>query len=141
MPKRRVIRDQQARLDPATAWLYQPLEPATTPIPAVTPPPLGLDDPDPGTPLYDALWHVHGLAGRHALSPTGEVPMARHADFDGDGILDHLQSTGPLDAVDSSLPVGIPDTGDVIDLSAPDPTPEEITHPDHPDFVEPWTGE
>jgi hypothetical protein len=32
----------------------------------------------------------------------------------------------------------IPDTGDVIDPTAPDPTPAEITDPDHPDHVEPF---
>ena len=30
-----------------------------------------------------------------------------------------------------------PDTGDVIDPAAPDPTPAEITDPAHPDHVEP----
>lgn len=32
----------------------------------------------------------------------------------------------------------IPDTGDVIDPTAPDPTPAEITDPAHPDHVEPF---
>ncbi|GAA5104846.1 hypothetical protein [Haloechinothrix salitolerans] len=35
-----------------------------------------------------------------------------------------------------STPV-IPDTGDVVDPTAPDPTPDEITDPAHPDYVEP----
>lgn len=30
------------------------------------------------------------------------------------------------------------DVGDLIDPNADDPTPEEITHPDHSDYVEPW---
>lgn len=34
----------------------------------------------------------------------------------------------------------IPDTGDVVDPTAPDPTPEEITDPAHPDYVEPFTA-
>ncbi len=33
------------------------------------------------------------------------------------------------------------DVGDVMDPTAPDPTPDEITHPDHPDFVHPWGGD
>lgn len=32
----------------------------------------------------------------------------------------------------------IPDTADVIDPTAPDPTPVEITDPAHPDHVEPF---
>ena len=32
----------------------------------------------------------------------------------------------------------IPDTGDVIDPTAPDPTPAEITDSAHPDHVEPF---
>jgi hypothetical protein len=32
----------------------------------------------------------------------------------------------------------IPDTGDVIDPTAPDPTPPEITDPAHPDHVTPF---
>jgi hypothetical protein len=35
-----------------------------------------------------------------------------------------------------STPV-IPDTGDVVDPTAPDPTPAEVTDPAHPDYVEP----
>lgn len=31
------------------------------------------------------------------------------------------------------------DTGDMIDPNAPDPTPDEITDPGHPDHVDPWT--
>jgi hypothetical protein len=33
------------------------------------------------------------------------------------------------------------DIGDLIDPNADDPTPEEITHPDHSDYVEPWRPE
>jgi hypothetical protein len=36
-----------------------------------------------------------------------------------------------------------PWAGDVADLNdplAPDPTGDEITDPDHPDYVTPWTG-
>jgi hypothetical protein len=36
--------------------------------------------------------------------------------------------------------VGVPDTGDVIDPNTDDPTPDEITDPNHPDYVEPWDG-
>jgi hypothetical protein len=32
------------------------------------------------------------------------------------------------------------DVGDAIDPTAPDPTPDEITDPNHPDYVEPLTG-
>lgn len=33
------------------------------------------------------------------------------------------------------------DVGDWIDPNAEDPTPEEITDPEHPDYVEPWRPE
>lgn len=33
-----------------------------------------------------------------------------------------------------------PDVGDVIDPDADDPTPDEITDPDHPDYVEAFPG-
>lgn len=33
---------------------------------------------------------------------------------------------------------GISDTGDLIDRSAPDPTPEEITDPEDLNYVEPY---
>ena len=79
---RRPIRDAEARLDPATTWL-RPREPVTHPIPTVR-----LDDPDPSTPLFDALWSVWGMSGRHARTPTGEVPMGKHYDADGDGLAD-----------------------------------------------------
>jgi hypothetical protein len=36
--------------------------------------------------------------------------------------------------------IGVPDTGDLTDPRADDPTPDEITDPDHPDYVEPWTS-
>jgi hypothetical protein len=36
-----------------------------------------------------------------------------------------------------STPV-IPDTGDVVNPTAPDPTPAEITDPVHADYVEPF---
>lgn len=36
--------------------------------------------------------------------------------------------------------VGVPDTGDLVDTIAPDPTPDEITDPEHHDYVEPYTG-
>jgi hypothetical protein len=32
----------------------------------------------------------------------------------------------------------IPDTGDVVDPTAPDTTPDEITDSAHPDYVEPF---
>lgn len=32
------------------------------------------------------------------------------------------------------------DVADLNDSAAADPTPDEITHPDHPDHVEPWDG-
>lgn len=32
------------------------------------------------------------------------------------------------------------DVGDWIDPNAPDPTPDEITDPRHPDYVAPWFG-
>jgi hypothetical protein len=32
-----------------------------------------------------------------------------------------------------------PDTGDVVDPNAADPTPEPVTDPEHPDYVEPAT--
>lgn len=35
---------------------------------------------------------------------------------------------------------GILDTADVIGLDTPDPAPEEITDPDHADYVEPFEG-
>jgi hypothetical protein len=33
-----------------------------------------------------------------------------------------------------------PDTGDVIDPAAPDPTPDEITDPEHPDYAAPYAN-
>jgi hypothetical protein len=38
-----------------------------------------------------------------------------------------------------STPV-VPDTGDVIDPTAADPTPTEITDQTHPDYVEPFAS-
>lgn len=75
--------------------------------------------------------------GEWIYDPEGDTAHDRNAD----GIPDHLQDTDELAVIDSGLPTGVPDTGDVIDPGAADPTPEEITHPDHPDYVEPWTGE
>lgn len=40
--------------------------------------------------------------------------------------------------VEPLLPTGIPDTGDVIDPNAEDPTPAEVIDPSHPDWVEPY---
>lgn len=34
--------------------------------------------------------------------------------------------------------VGIPDTVDLMDLTAEDPEPDEVTDPDDPSYVEPW---
>lgn len=134
-PANRPIRDDTARLDPATTRLPA-VEPRTDPVPAVR-----LDVPDERTPLYDALYAIHGLGGRHALNPHREVPMpGKHGDDDGDGIANQADLDWRPDIVDSGFPTGIPDTGDATDPQAPDPTPEEITHPDHPDYVEPWGG-
>jgi hypothetical protein len=38
-----------------------------------------------------------------------------------------------------STPV-IPDTGDVVDPTAPDPTPAEVTDPTHTNYVEPFAA-
>lgn len=38
-----------------------------------------------------------------------------------------------------STPV-VPDTGDVVDPTTVDPTPEEITDPAHADYVEPFVA-
>lgn len=81
-PTSRPIRDDTARLDPATTRLPA-VEPRTDPFPAVR-----LDVPDERTPLYDALYAIHGLGGRHALNPHREVPMGRHHDENGNGIAD-----------------------------------------------------
>ncbi len=43
-------------------------------------------------------------------------------------------------AVDYAWPTDAGDVADHNDPAAPDPTPDEITDPDHPDHVEPWTG-
>jgi hypothetical protein len=39
-----------------------------------------------------------------------------------------------------STPDDEQDTGDVVDPTAADPTPDEITDPDHPDYVLPFAG-
>jgi hypothetical protein len=44
----------------------------------------------------------------------------------------------PMVVPDEDPPEG--DVGDWIDPNAPDPTPDEITDPNHPDYVEPWSG-
>jgi hypothetical protein len=36
--------------------------------------------------------------------------------------------------------VFVGDVGDWIDPNAPDPTPDEIADPEHPDYVDPWFG-
>jgi hypothetical protein len=36
-------------------------------------------------------------------------------------------------------PTRVGDVGDWVDPKAPDPTPGEVTDPDHPDYVEPWS--
>lgn len=47
----------------------------------------------------------------------------------------------PTPAVRHDVRIAIADTGDAVSRDAPDPTPDEITDPTHPDYVEPWTGE
>lgn len=38
---------------------------------------------------------------------------------------------------DTTQPVFVPDTGDLIDKTLPDPPPAEVTDPDDPSYVEP----
>lgn len=97
-PANRPIRDDTARLDPATTRLPA-VEPRTDPFPAVR-----LDVPDERTPLYDALYAIHGLGGRHHLNPHREVPMGKHYDEDGDGLADQDQPAATAGQEDHSDP-------------------------------------
>lgn len=62
------------------------------------------------------------------LAPSG-MRWARHGE---------QPATSMLPSVAPAL---VGDVGDWIDPNAPDPTPDEITDPDHPDYVEPWRPE
>ena len=113
-PANRPIRDDTARLDPATTRLPA-VEPRTDPFPVVR-----LDVPDERTPLYDALYAIHGLGGRHALNPHREVPMGKHHDEDGDGVADQQVQHRQFEHDDGSVYERIPaaeidDDGDLID--------------------------
>ncbi len=44
------------------------------------------------------------------------------------------------DRIESKPQVGVPDTVDQMDLTAPDPEPGEITDPNDPGWVEPAAG-
>lgn len=100
MPKSRVIRDEVARLDPATTKL-PPRAPVTEPIPHVP----RFDDPDERTPLFDALWAMSGMGGRHVLNPDREVPaVGRHYDENDDGLADHDKPAATAGEEDHSDP-------------------------------------
>lgn len=45
------------------------------------------------------------------------------------------------DAVDHAGPAVLPDIGDHVSTTAPDPTPDEVTDPHDPDWVAPWTDQ
>lgn len=143
MPKRRVIRDEQARLDPATTWLYRPLHPATQPLPAQRR--LLTVDPGDWLDIYEATAD-HLLADvprahrpRHALNDDRRVLMARHADFDGDGTLDHLQGDPPAESAELPAEHDYTYTDPITD-----PDWVHITEPDDdaPDaFPDSWSSE
>lgn len=80
------------------SWSEPDRDPPT--VPARAEPRLTLDDPDPATPLFDALWVVAGLGGRHARTPTGEVSMPRHGDDDADGVANQADPDWRPDARD-----------------------------------------
>lgn len=61
------------------------------------------------------------------VSPTARELDALHGDDDTGGNWFDTGTRG--------------DVGDWIDPNAPDPTPDEITDRDHPDYVDPWFGE
>lgn len=131
--RRRPILNEDARIDPSTARLPA-VEPRTDPFPVVR-----LDVPDERTPLYDALYAIHGLGGRHHLNPHREAPMPRHADFDGDGQLDHLQQNPPTQSAEP------PDDHDYVYTDpVDDPSWTRISEPtdEDPDaFPQGWSSE
>jgi hypothetical protein len=77
------------------SWSEPFRDPPTKPVAR----PIGLDDEDPHTPLFDALWRIHGRPGRHALNPDRRV-MARHHDDDADGVANQADPDWRPDARD-----------------------------------------
>lgn len=101
---------------PATTWLRDSRygDPRHNPIAF-----LPTDSGPEGRVEYEGHHDYAWPYGRHALTPEWSV-MSEHPDQPA---------------------VGVPDTADVIDLDAPDPTPAEVVNPADPDYVEPWTGD
>lgn len=104
--------------DPASTRLPSPGRPSPTPRRSGW-----VADPDEpsGWRWMPDLTDLSAVTGILPVIPLGKV------DFQG--------------AVDWAWPPDDYDTGDLIDPNAPDPTPDEITDPDHPDHVDPWTPE
>lgn len=86
------------------------------------PTPYGEFVPDPLSPS-GYRWKRHDEP-----EPTGLLPAVNPA----------VEQPAQLPAVEQDEPG---DVGDLVDPNAADPTPEEITHPDHSDYVEPWRPE
>lgn len=68
----------------------------------------------------------------------------RHPDLDDVETTQAMPAAGErvdyAGAVDwTSTVKHVPDVGDLVTTTAPDPTPDEITDPRHPDHVEPYT--
>jgi hypothetical protein len=79
--------------------------------------------------------NVHGRWVPDPLSPSG-FRWQRHGEQPATTMLPTVPPATPDERDEREQPVG--DVGDWIDPNAPDPTPEEITHPQHHDYVEPW---
>lgn len=81
-------------------------------------------------------WHLNHegrwVWDQDAPAPTVEVTQIRPT------------TRAALDAIHGDVEDDVPrvgDVGDWIDPNAPDPTPDEVTDRDDPNYVEPWRGE
>lgn len=84
-----------------------------------------------------------------AFIPVGETmfqPQSGPEPWDPGGtylmptVAGRVEYAGHLDYAHPTDAGTVGDVADHNDPTAPDPTPDEITDPDHPDHVEPWTG-
>ncbi len=91
------------------------------------PPPSGSEGAAPGRHWAEVIYR--DLCARRIWTDHYDMADGRHR------LRDEEEDTL---VIEPKLPTGVPDTGDVIDPNADDPTPAEITDPSHPDWVEPF---
>lgn len=90
----------------------------------------------------DGRWAYDENAPAPTAEPTGLLPVVASLDaLHGDDDFDYFADDDEAAATDERAVPRVGDVGDWIDPNAPDPTPDEITDRDHPDYVDPWFGE